>query len=190
MTTGNTTRGGGEGPSSAAQSALPRALLTSPHPGPGDTGVTVRQDMPSQVEGTKGIFRLRQAGRGPAGRRGEWEEAWGCERLPVAPERGPPAPPPWSQGGRLGPLSSLNGAGPPRPPARCPPSPACPLHSGFECITYPLLGPTSGSPEPRAAPDSADTDSPPPKGDREVAPASDTLCGQGDAASDLPGEWP
>ncbi|XP_015999906.2 MORN repeat-containing protein 1 isoform X2 [Rousettus aegyptiacus] len=57
---------------------------------------------------------------------------------------------------------------------------------GFECITYPLLGPTSGSPEPRAAPDSADTDSPPPKGDREVAPASDTLCGQGDAASDLP----
>ncbi|XP_023377405.1 MORN repeat-containing protein 1 [Pteropus vampyrus] len=57
---------------------------------------------------------------------------------------------------------------------------------GFECITYPLLGPTSGSPEPRAAPESADTDSPLPKRDQEAALASDTLRGQGDTSSDLP----
>lgn len=166
MTTGDTTRGGGEVLPQLPNLLCPGPSSPHPHPGPGDTGVTARQDMPSQVEGTKGIFRQ-------------------CAR--ARPRPLPPSfPPPWSPPGEgLGHRVPRHCV----PRHRAEPSPACPLHSGFECITYPLLGPTSGRPEPRAAPAAADSDSPLPTGDQEAALASDALCGQEDTSSDLPSEW-
>lgn len=125
--------------------------------------------------------------QGDMGRRGLWKP-------PGVPEQGlSPSLPPSHHPGLRGAASTLSppwkGLGHCVPQHGVEPSPACSLHSGFECITYPLLGPTSGSPEPRAAPESADTDSPLPKRDQEAALASDTLRGQGDTSSDLPGEW-
>lgn len=74
MTTGDTARGGGgQGSFLAARLLYPGPSSHHPHPGPGDPVVTARQDMPSQVEGTKGIFGqcARRGGGGrPAGRHG------------------------------------------------------------------------------------------------------------------------
>lgn len=63
------------------------------------------------------------------------------------------------------------------------------LHSGFECIAYPLSCPTSGGLEPRAAPESAGTKSPLPRTDLEGLVAAGALRDQDDNPSNLPGEW-
>lgn len=65
----------------------------------------------------------------------------------------------------------------------------CSLHSGFECIAYPLSCSTSGGLEPRAAPKSASTKSPLPRADLEGLVASGALRDQDDNPGGLPGEW-
>ncbi|XP_036137320.1 MORN repeat-containing protein 1 [Molossus molossus] len=57
---------------------------------------------------------------------------------------------------------------------------------GFECITYPLLSPTSRDLEPRAALGHAGAHSLPPEGDLGAALTPDTLHGQGEPPGRLP----
>lgn len=181
MTVADTHGAGGR-----AQTAPPGALSASLPPGTGDTAVTSRRDTRSQAEG-----KPRQPQTVGARQSGGRQGGLAAARFQVVTEQGPGrrAPLPLLTSVPQGPLSPpWNGSGH-RLPQPVELSPAlCSLHSGFECIAYPLLSPTPGGPKPRAAPESASTDSPFPKGDLEVTMASGALRDQEDTPSGLPGE--